>query len=237
MIFRNQHQVVGVRRLLTALLAPSTKSRILLLAALCLCAPGPLLAQTFTTLHLFGSGGNPHGALVEGSDGNLYGTTYGYAGKENGMIFKITPTGTFTMLHSGGAFTAGLTLGNDGNFYGTSWGGYGWVFKMTPSGTLTTLFTFGPLPSGRYPGGLVQAFDGNFYGTTAEGGTNTCLAGGTNLILVAGRSSESPKRYASHALQLLLPKRLRRRPRAWTANPGCGRKLVRNNGSGRNWPL
>jgi uncharacterized repeat protein (TIGR03803 family) len=47
---------------------------------------------------------------------------------------------------------------------------------MTPSGTLTTLFTFGPLPSGRYPGGLVQAFDGNFYGTTAEGGTN---GGGT----------------------------------------------------------
>jgi uncharacterized repeat protein (TIGR03803 family) len=183
MIFRNQHPFVAVRRLLTALFAPSTKSIISLFAALCLCAPGPLLAQTFTTLHLFGSGGNPHGALVEATDGNLYGTTYGYPGKENGMIFKITPTGTFTMLHSGGAFTAGLTLGNDGNFYGTSWGGYGWVFKMTPSGTLTTLFTFGPLPSGRYPGGLVQAFDGNFYGTTAEGGTN---GGGTLFRITPG---------------------------------------------------
>jgi uncharacterized repeat protein (TIGR03803 family) len=99
------------------------------------------------------------------------------------MIFKITPTGTFTMLHSGGAFAAGLTPGNDGNFYGTSWGGYGWVFKMTPSGMLTTLFSFGPLPSGRYPGGLVQAFDGNFYGTTAEGGTN---GGGTLFRITPG---------------------------------------------------
>jgi uncharacterized repeat protein (TIGR03803 family) len=156
----------------------------MMLAALWLCASGSLPAQTFTTLYKFGSGGPPTAGLVEGTDGNLYGTTYGYSGKQNGMIFKITPSGTFTSLHSGGAFAAGLILGTDGNFYGTSLAGgtlgYGWVFKITPGGTLTTLHNFGPLPSGTYPTALVQASDGNFYGTTKEGGTNSCLYGGTN---------------------------------------------------------
>ncbi|HEV2424969.1 MAG TPA: choice-of-anchor tandem repeat GloVer-containing protein [Terriglobia bacterium] len=155
-----------------------------MLVALWLSGSGSLLAQTFNTLHLFGSGGVPEGTLIEGTDGNLYGTTYGYAGKQNGMIFKVTTSGTFTTLHSGGAFAAGLTLGTDGNFYGTSFGGgtygHGWVFKITPSGTLTTLYTFGQLPSGAYPLGLVQASDGNFYGTTKQGGTNTCIYGNTN---------------------------------------------------------
>ena len=52
-------------------------------------------------------GGPPTAGLVEGTDGNLYGTTDGYAGKQNGMIFKITPSGTFTTLHAGGAFATG----------------------------------------------------------------------------------------------------------------------------------
>jgi len=94
------------------------------------------------------------------------------------MIFKITPGGTFTTLHSGGGtFQAGLTLGTDGNFYGTSVAGgnsaHGYVFKITPSGTLTTLYTFGPLPDGYLPGTLVQASDGNFYGTTLQGGAKS----------------------------------------------------------------
>jgi uncharacterized repeat protein (TIGR03803 family) len=168
-----------------ALISTTRKSRIsMMVAALWLSASGSLPAQTFTTLYKFGSGGPPTAGLVEGTDGNLYGTTYGYSGKENGMIFKITPSGTFTTLHSGGAFAAGLILATDGNLYGTSLAGgtigYGWVFKITPSGTLTTLHNFGPLPSGTYPTALVQARDGSFYGTTKEGGTNSCLYGGTN---------------------------------------------------------
>jgi uncharacterized repeat protein (TIGR03803 family) len=156
-----------------------------MLAALWLCASGSLPAQTFTTLYKFGSGGPPTAGLVEGTDGNLYGTTYGYSGKQNGMIFKIIPSGTFTTLHSGGAFAAGLILGTDGNFYGTSLAGgtlgHGWVYKITPGGTLTTLHNFGPLPSGTYPDALLLlASDGNFYGTTKEGGTNSCLFGGSN---------------------------------------------------------
>ena len=163
--------------------------RPLVLAAIWLCGSGSLFAQTFTTLYLFGPGGNPEGKLVEGRDGNLYGTTYGYLGKGNGMIFKITPSGSFTELHGGGEYAAGLTLGSDGNFYGTSYaggtGGDGFVFKMTSSGALTTLYTFaansnGIWANGNFPRGLVQASDGNFYGTTYYGGTNTCISGGTN---------------------------------------------------------
>jgi uncharacterized repeat protein (TIGR03803 family) len=153
----------------------------IMLAALCLCASGSLPAQTFTTLYLFGGGGNPDAGLVQGTDGNLYGVTAGGPGKGDGMIFKITPSGTFTTLHSGGGEYGGaLIQGTDGNFYGTvlqDQGGTfssGTVFKITPSGTLTTLYNFGQLPtSGRLPnGGLVQASDGNFYGTTLQGGTN-----------------------------------------------------------------
>jgi uncharacterized repeat protein (TIGR03803 family) len=149
----------------------SATVRLLLLATLWLLGSSSLLAQTFTTLYLFGGGGGPRGTLIEGTDGDLYGTTYGAGSKDNGMIFKITPGASFTMLHQGGTFDAGLTLGTDGNFYGTSISGglsEALVFKITPSGAFTTLHT---LPGGSLPQGLVQASDGNFYGTTLGGGT------------------------------------------------------------------
>jgi uncharacterized repeat protein (TIGR03803 family) len=123
--------------------------------------------------------------LVQGTDGNLYGTTFGYIGKENGEIFKITPSGTFTGLHGGGEFAAALIQGTDGNFYGTMFEGgspgNGEVFKISPTGTFTTLYNFGFLPSGSFPrAALVQGTDGNFYGTTFYGGTNSCIFGGTD---------------------------------------------------------
>jgi uncharacterized repeat protein (TIGR03803 family) len=152
--------------------------RLLVLATIWLCGSGSLLAQTYNTIYIFGGGGSPRGTLVEGTGGNLYGTTYGAGGKNNGMIFKITPAGTFTALHAGGGtFQVGLTLGTDGNFYGTSVAGgpsaHGYVFRITPSGTFTTLSNFGPLPDGYLPERLVQASDGNFYGTTLLGGANS----------------------------------------------------------------
>jgi uncharacterized repeat protein (TIGR03803 family) len=187
MICRNSHRFATVRRLgLAALSATIRKSGIsLMVAALCLCASSMLPAQTFTTLFKFGSGGNPEAGLVQGTDGNLYGTTFGYIGKENGVIFKITPSGTLTGLHGGGEFAAALIQGTDGNFYGTMFEGgspgNGEVFKISPSGTFTTLYNFGFPPSGSFPrAALVEGTDGNFYGTTFYGGTNSCLSGGTN---------------------------------------------------------
>jgi uncharacterized repeat protein (TIGR03803 family) len=141
---------------------------------------GRCLPRPSTTLYLFGAGGNPDAGLVQGTDGNLYGVTAGGPAKGNGMIYKVTPSGTVTTLHSGGGEYIGeLVQGTDGDFYGTVLEGgtfnYGTVFKITASGALTTLHNF-DFTDGRGPRGLVQASDGNFYGTTEQGGTS---GGGT----------------------------------------------------------
>jgi len=139
-------------------------------------------------------GGIPGGGLTEGSDGDFYGTTGGSAGfgslaggNEYGTVFKITPSGTLTPLHSfngtdGSAAGASLVLGTDGNFYGTTFTGgasnYGTVFKITPSGTLTTLHSFSGA-DGEGPFGLVLGTDGNFYGLTNNNLVTTGQNGGT----------------------------------------------------------
>ncbi|MCX6979247.1 MAG: cadherin-like beta sandwich domain-containing protein [Verrucomicrobia bacterium] len=153
-------------------------------------------AGALTTLVEFDStnhiGLNPESALVQGVDGNYFGTTY-FGGTTNfGTVFKITPTGVLTTLveftNSGatnkGAYPKGLIQGSDGNFYGTTWGGgasaFGTVFKMTPAGVLTTLVEFAgnATPNrGSGPNGLVQGSDGNFYGTTYWGGDANTLQG------------------------------------------------------------
>ena len=140
-----------------------------------------------TTLASFNqaSGFAPSSPLIQATDGNFYGTTpeggANYPGF--GTVFKITPSGTLTVLHSfdgadGERSFAALVQGTDGNFYGTtSFGGGnpnygGTVFKITPSGTLTTLHSFGSGDGSGASAGLIQATDGNFYGTTSGFGVN-----------------------------------------------------------------
>jgi len=112
--------------------------------------------------------------LVEGKDGNFYGST----GRGTGSIFKITPAGVFTFLsNSQGGITAPMVLGSDGNFYGTAVGGgngEGSIFKMTRAGKLTVLHSFSADASegGNLYAGLVQATDGYFYGVATVGGQN-----------------------------------------------------------------
>jgi uncharacterized repeat protein (TIGR03803 family) len=148
----------------------------------------------FSSLFSFtgGNGDEPGAALVQGSDGYFYGTTYiggniSLNGGEGwGTVFKINPSGAFTSLYSfngiDGEGPVGLVQGSDGYFYGTTQfggninlnGGYGWgtVFKISPSGAFTSLFSFNGSNGGR-PNGLVQGSDGYFYGTTQEGGTSS----------------------------------------------------------------
>jgi uncharacterized repeat protein (TIGR03803 family) len=145
----------------------------------------------FTPLFSFNgtNGSRPMSSLVQGSDSNFYGTTSaGGLMANNGTVFRISPSGTFTALLSfsgaNGSFpAAGLVQGSDGNLYGTTqFGGTnnsdnGTVFKITPGGTLTSLFSFSG-PNGNWPvAPLVSGSDGNFYGTTSGdrsfGGTNT----------------------------------------------------------------
>jgi|SRR5579862_423135 len=134
-----------------------------------------------TTLHSFDltDGAGPLSDLVQGSDGNLYGTTYqgGTGCSTCGTVFKITLSGALTTLHSfdmaDGAGPSALIQATDGNFYGTTNSGgvgicvsCGTIFKITPAGSLTTLYNF-DLTQGAQPSALIQASDGNFYGTTS----------------------------------------------------------------------
>jgi len=142
---------------------------------------------TLTSLHSFdyGDGAYPVSPLVQGSDGNFYGTNQGEADSGGaGTIFKITPSGTLTVLRYPFSSPAGLVQGSDGNFYGTTPRSYthGTVFKITPSGTLTTLYTFNGTDGDNPQAGLIQATDGNFYGTTAGGGTSNKCGGGCGTV-------------------------------------------------------
>jgi len=156
---------------------------------------------TLTTIYNFCSrgpycadGSRPASELVQGSEGDFYGTTYDGGvytlDGGGGTVFKITPSGTLTTLYSfcsqivagqcpdGFVPQTGLVQAANGDLYGTMGGGganlRGYVFKITPTGTLTPLYSFcsqtncadgaGPLA------GLVLANDGNFYGTTSSGG-------------------------------------------------------------------
>jgi uncharacterized repeat protein (TIGR03803 family) len=145
-----------------------------------------------TNLHSFSvypDGLHPRSGLVQGKDGNYYGTTY-QGGQEggNGTVFKITAKGVLTTLYSfaGGIDGAGpcadLVEGSDGDFYGTTIGGGtngngtnggGTVFKITAKGVLTTLYSFtGGNDGGNPEAALVEGSDDDFYCTTGNGGTN-----------------------------------------------------------------
>jgi uncharacterized repeat protein (TIGR03803 family) len=159
-----------------------------LLVVAAVIVPLAAQAQTFTTLsNLQGSNGaNPlFGALVQGTDGNLYGTTSAGGSHAQGTVFKITPAGSLTTLYNfcgqsncsdGSAPYAGLILATDGNFYGTTLTGgsnrEGTVFRITPKGVLTTLHSFSSHDGANPYSALFQASDGNFYGTTESGGAH-----------------------------------------------------------------
>ncbi len=143
------------------------------------------LAGVVTTLYSFcpvagcADGSVPVGGLVQGADGNFYGTTSS-GGLGYGTVFRITPGGKFTSLYSFNSGTDGanpvatMTLGSDGNIYGTTaYGGgntTGVVFQLSHGALANEYPLMDGLCIGGHPnGGLLQATNGNFYGTDLGG--------------------------------------------------------------------
>ncbi len=123
--------------------------------------------------------------LVQGSDGDLYGSELGGT-NDDGAIFRITTNGvlvwSFSFNGTNGYGPGWLTEANDGNFYGTTahgggsyspgviGTGYGTIFRVTPGGSFTSLVDCdGTNDDG--PWAIVQGIDGNFYGNAYSGGT------------------------------------------------------------------
>ena len=148
------------------------------------------LSGTLTTLYKFCStgcsmnprdGANPSAALVQGPDGNFYGTTAMGGGNTQctfgcGTLFRLSPNGMLRTLH---AFNNSelsptqLIQAIDGNLYGMT---TSTLFEYRADGVFSTLHTF-TMNDGYMPLGMLQATDGNLYGTTSQGGNNTCVFG------------------------------------------------------------
>ncbi len=167
-------------------------------AVLVLTSVGVQAGVVFTNLHsfqIFTNGENPN-AVVQGSDGNFYGTTQtGGTNGGGGTVFKISTNGVLTSLYSftggndGGSPQAGLVQGSDGDFYGTTsrggTAGWGTVFKITTTGSLTSLYSFNGVYYGANPQtALVEGSDGNFYGTTQAGGSGAYYSGQVTVFRI-----------------------------------------------------
>jgi uncharacterized repeat protein (TIGR03803 family) len=152
---------------------------------------------SFCSLPDCADGAFPMGGLVQGNNGDLYGTTTDGGAHGGGTVFEITLTGSLTPLYNfcsqpgcaDGSYVVGpLVQAFNKNFYGATFsGGFqcnppygcGTVFEMTPQGKLTTLYTFHGSDGGN-PTGLIQASNGEFYGVTSYGGTSSnCPSGET----------------------------------------------------------
>jgi len=152
-----------------------------------------------TVLHFFCSewrcvdGEYPSGGLVSDKKGNFYGTAGSGGAYGDGVVFKLTSEGTYTVLYSfcglyncpdGASPASGLVFDQKGNLYGTTnFGGAlggGTVFKLTPEGKETVLYGFckqNNCADGTWPEGLIFDQRGNLYGEARYGGNPTCSSG------------------------------------------------------------
>ena len=157
--------------------------------------PGGIETVLYRFAEVAGDGMWPISSLVLDAQGNLYGTTFGggAAPNQNGIVFKLAPDGTETVLYNftgvpDGSTPNSLVLDAMGNLYGTTQRGgtfnSGTIFKLTPGGVETILHSFAGYPTdGAVPGpGLLMDAKGNLDGATNDGGTNVCGSFGCGTI-------------------------------------------------------
>jgi len=166
----------------------------LTLAIMSVAASTIAYGQTPVTLVNFdiADGDFPYfGSLVQATNGAIYGSTYEGGAHSYGTIFKITPAGALTTLHSFGVTEGILPAGplvqaGNGDLYGTTWEGgpddFGTIFKITPGGVVTTLHSFDSTDGANASSGLIQATNGYLYGTTYQGGASTVCPDGCGTI-------------------------------------------------------
>lgn len=137
----------------------------------------PAILYSFTGA---ADGGLPYGNLIEGNDGNLYGTCTS-GGSGNGTLFRMTLGGAITVLHTfataDGTSPGSLIEDNAGNFFGTTFigggaAGDGTVFEYSAAGVFSVIHTFTDTGNdGAHPNTpLLEASDGLIYGDTVRGG-------------------------------------------------------------------
>jgi uncharacterized repeat protein (TIGR03803 family) len=132
-----------------------------------------LFSHLYSFTNRSGDGGYPYTAMVQGVDGNLYGSTSG-GSTYNGAVFKLTTQGVLAGLYRGivGTPSTRLLQAADGSFYGITSDlstPSGRIYKITTNGILTTVFSFYN-NDGYHLSELVQGRDGSFYCTSQYGG-------------------------------------------------------------------
>lgn len=186
-----------------------------------------------TVLHSFSGadGWSPQSGLVRDAAGNLYGTTQiggpvsacriAQASNGCGVIFKVTATGSFSVLHKftgpdGANPFARLTLSSNGVLYGTTASGgqnpncngaynptgCGTAFALTQSAgkwSEKVLYSFGGGVDGFAPEGYATLRSGKLYGTTSSGNTNTCESGVCGTVYELTQSGGSWTETMLHA--------------------------------------
>jgi uncharacterized repeat protein (TIGR03803 family) len=180
----------------------------------------------YTVLHTFtagADGGYPYAGVVLDSSGNLYGTTPGYGvagdgGQGQGVVFKLSPSGTYTVLYTfvggadGGGPMSGVVRDKAGNLYGTTIfggdmtaatcvGGCGVAFEVSPSGQETVLHTFTNGADGTGGGTLILNAAGDLYGNAGGGGSGGAPGGLLYKIALQPAAAAAPaERYFSEVV-------------------------------------
>jgi len=146
--------------------------------------------RTYTVLHSFNgsTGANPMAGLtIDLATGDLYGLTQAGGSAGEGVLYKLTAGGTYTVLHNfaGGANDgrypgARMIRDKKGNFYGTTMAGgpldEGVVFEYSKRGVFTVLHAF-DTTSGPPVGRLDRDSQGNLYGALSAGGDSQACSG------------------------------------------------------------